>query len=198
MTLAGLDEKAHLRAETAEQTNDGVRFVLNGETFDVALHGLHNIGNILLAIAVADHLGVSRQRTKELLKNFHPLSHTFHVRTENGILLLDDTYNSSRLSIRAALHWAKQKSERPRVLLLSDLLETGTQADAFLEELGQLAASSVERVVLTSDRPRKAFERGFKKTIEVLSNETANVNPNSLLLAVGRMPLSSIQKLLPR
>lgn len=197
VTLAGTHEEAELRAENIQQTNTGLSFSIFNFQFSIPLHGLHNIGNALLAIAVARHLGISDSRIAELLKAYRPLSHSFNVRTENGVMLVDDTYNSSRLSIRAAIDWAKSRHERPRVLLMSDLLETGAEEEVFLREIGELAANSIERVILTTKKSKQAFESGYGKPVEILSKNTSRVEAGSLLLCVGRMPLSSIQKIIP-
>lgn len=197
VTLAGEHESAQVRTEHTEQTDGGLRLTLTGERVVVSLHGLHNSGNILLAVAVARHLGISNARIATLLQSFHPLAHTFHVRTEGGVLLVDDTYNSSRLSIRAALDWARERSERPRVLLLSGLLETGAEEDRFMEELGLLGKECVERVLFLSKSGADAFAKGYGKPVEILSSHSVRLEKNALLLCVGRMPLSSIQRLLP-
>lgn len=197
VTLAGEHDSAAVRAEYIEQTDSGLKLKINGHTSTVALHGLHNVGNILLAVAVAKHLGISDERIHQLLASFHPLIHTFHVRHEGSVLLVDDTYNSSRLSVHAALNWAKARTERPRVLLLSGLLETGEAEDMFLKELGQAARESVDRVIFTHDTGRAAFAEGYGKEVEVLSAKSVKVSAGSLLLCIGRMPLSFIQQLLP-
>jgi|CXWL01.1.fsa_nt_gi UDP-N-acetylmuramyl pentapeptide synthase len=186
-----------IKVTNIEEAENGLKFSLSSSTFSVALHGLHNGGNAWLAIAVARHLGIQDERIKELLKGFHPLSHTFNVRQEFGITVVDDTYNSSRLSVRAALDWAKNRPERPRILLMSGLLETGTEESRFLEELGTVAKDSVDRVIFTTDTNATSFEKGFKKTVDILQATTERAPSGSLLLALGRMPRSSIQKLLP-
>lgn len=197
VTLAGMHDTANIKAENIRQTDGGLEFRIANSEFRIGLHGLHNIGNILLAVAVARHLGIPDKRIAELLQTFTPLTHSFHVRKERGVLVVDDTYNSSRLSIRAALDWAKDRKERQRVLLLSDLLETGKAEDAFLEELGALAAQSVDRVILTSAKGKAAFEKGYGKEVSVMTKNPDRTTEGDLLLAIGRMPLSSIQKLLP-
>lgn len=197
VTMAGIHEKADVRAGHVEQTNEGLKLTVGSVVFDVAIHGLHNAGNILLAIAVARHLGIPDERIRETLKHFQAFHHTFHVHRRDRVLVVDDTYNSSRLSIRAGLHWASQRPERPRILLLSELLETGSQEKHFLEELGALAAASMERVILIDPNMRPGFEKGYGRGAEVMKKGTMGVDAGSLLLCIGRMPQSIIEQLLP-
>jgi UDP-N-acetylmuramoyl-tripeptide--D-alanyl-D-alanine ligase len=196
------DGKAFL-ATSVEQPSDihednsGLQFSILNSQFSISLHGLHNANNAALAIAVAKELGISEKRIQELLKTFHPLLHTFNVREERGITLVDDTYNSSRLSMRAALDWVGVRTERPRVMLTSGLMEVGLAEDRFMEELGTHARGKLERVVFTTDRGMQAFADAFDGPVELLNAKTNKVAASSLLLAIGRMPLSSIQRLLP-
>ncbi len=197
VTLVGEHKDATLRFEKVEQTEKGLMLTFDGQTSEIGLHGLHNIGNILLAMGIAKSLGISSKRIHELLESFQSLAHSFHVKNEQGVLLVDDTYNSSRLSVHAGLHWASQRKERPRVLLLSGLMETGEAESAFMQELGKAATSSVDRVIFTAETGRDSFAEGYGKPVELLSSGTEKVAAGSVLLCIGRMPLSFIQKLLP-
>lgn len=186
-------------ATDVKDTDRGLTIDADATRFNVALHGMHNAGNVMLAIAVARHLGVTDERIRELLAGFRGSAHTFHLKKERGVLILDDTYNVSPLSFKAALEWAKSRSERPRVLLTSGLLETGADEEKFLRELGTAAKKSVERVVFTTDAGRATFAEAFGKPVELLSAKSAlsAVADDGLLVCVGRMPLSTIQRLLP-
>ncbi len=183
--------------ENVRETDRGLTIESDGSRFNIALNGLHNVGNVMLAVAVARHFGIQDERIRELLASFRGAAHTFRVRTERGVTILDDTYNVSPLSFRAALDWTKSRSERPRVLLTSGLLETGKDEARFLNELGTAAKKSVDRVVFTVAHGAKEFEAGYGKQVEILGSETKPVQDDSLLICVGRMPLFTIQKLLP-
>jgi UDP-N-acetylmuramyl pentapeptide synthase len=197
VTLCGIWDGASTKATNAKQTDDGISFTMESMTYEVALHGLHNVGNVAVAIAVAEYLGISKDRIRELLKTFQPLKHTFHVRKEQGVTMLDDTYNSSRLSVTAALEWAAKRKEKLKILLMSDLQEAGTDEDRFLEDLGKKASTTIDRTIFTTETGRKAFEKGFGKPVELLSSSTQKIAPKSLLLCIGRMSPASIKKLLP-
>lgn len=161
------------------------------------LQGRHNDYNVSLAVAVAQHMDVKAERIAELLKTFKPQAHTFTITTERGVLVLDDTYNISPLSMNAALNWAAKQTGRPRVLLTSGLQETGPTEAQYLEDLGAKASKSVERVIFTDEHGADIFAKAFGKPVEVLNTETERVQTGSVLLAVGRMPLSKMNRLLP-
>lgn len=202
---AGLASRTALPAAVAHasdvqnvrDTDRGLSFEAYGTRFAVALHGRHNVGNVALALAVAVSLGIKPERLRELLAGFRGSTRTFHLRTERGIQILDDTYNVSPLSFRAALDWAKERPERPRVLLTSGLLETGPRENDFLHEFGVLAKDSIERAIFTTSRGASSFTQGFGTLAEILRDDTPRIPDDSLLLCVGRMPPSVIQAVLP-
>jgi UDP-N-acetylmuramyl pentapeptide synthase len=63
------------------------------------------------------------------------------------VTLIDDSYNANPDSVRAAID-VLAASERPRVLVLGDMGEVGTQGQAFHEEVGRYAKEAgVDRLI---------------------------------------------------
>lgn len=195
VTLTGSKE---LAATHIKETPEGIQYSILNTQYSIPLHGTHNVHNALLAIGVAKHLGITNARIAELLKTFKAPAHTFNVRTENSILLLDDTYNISPLSMRAAIDWLGTQKGRPRTLLTSGLQETGHRETLFLRELGERAKGKIERVIFLHAHGAPMFAKGYGKDVEVMNAATVKVEADSVLACVGRMPLSSIQKILPQ
>jgi UDP-N-acetylmuramoyl-tripeptide--D-alanyl-D-alanine ligase len=195
-TRIGSDPSAHEYAEELREDDSGLSFKNRGTQFTVALHGRHMVNNVLTAIAVARALGIPEARIAELLAAFRPRGNTFALRTENGVVVLDDTYNASRLSLLAAIDWARERAERPRVLLTAGLLELGAQESEILREAGHSARGVFERVIFTTNSGRRAFAEGFGKEVEIALSSTAHVSSGSLLVCVGRMSASGIRHLI--
>jgi UDP-N-acetylmuramoyl-tripeptide--D-alanyl-D-alanine ligase len=197
VVLAGRAADAYERMTDVKETEKGVSLSYNNHTFVCPLRGVHNASNIFLAIQVAKQLGISITRIAELLTTFTPLPHTFQVHMEHGIILLDDTYNASRLSMMAALEWAMDRPERPRVLLTGGVLELGQAEASIMQEIGLHAQGAVERAIFVGSKGASSFSKGFARPVEKWSRSTPRLQPGSLLLCVGRMPLSTIQRVLP-
>lgn len=194
--LVGTHEGMHAVALDVEEKTDGLHFRMDNEAYSVPIHGRHHVTNILLAIAVAKYLGVTHDRIRELLKTFHPMQHTFNVLEENSITILDDTYNISPLSMKAAIDWAAERKEKPKILLTSGLLELGKEEKKYLAELGR-KASFFDRIIFTTDSGRTSFAQAAGKEVELLGNDTRKIDQGGLLACVGRMPVPSIRRLLP-
>lgn len=214
--VVGTGGQCDLEAFDIEETGSGIRFRLvprslpsrlgraeaDGEggtrdiLFDVPLHGTHNVTNVLLAIAVGEHLGIRLERIRELLKTFAPLSQTFSVRTEAGVRILDDTHNSSTASMKAAIAWARTQPEEHKVLLTAGLIEMGDLQSPAEEELGALAGRVFERTIVLDGASARNFAEGGGR-VEVFSTTMGRVSAGSLLVCTGRMPPSVIKRMLP-
>ena len=103
VTTVGTGGNADVPGLDIEETSGGVKFTSGGTAYETGLHGTHNVTNVLLAVAVAQHLGLSPQTIAKTLRTFSPPKRTFQVRQERGVTVLDDTYNSSPASMVAAV-----------------------------------------------------------------------------------------------
>lgn len=193
----GLNRSVNVCAEAFEEDLQGINIRLQGDTIFVPLHGQHMITNILLAMSVAKQMGIKKERMVELLRTFTALKGTFNIHQERGVTIVDDTYNISPLSVRAALMWASTRKERPRILLTSGLLELGQEEEKHVRSFGKQAATCIDRVLVTTDVGKHTFEEGFGRAIERLSKQSVPVPEGALLLCLGRMPEKAIRSLLP-
>lgn len=194
--IVGTGGRCDLEAFDIEETATGIRFSARGVMFEVPLHGTHNVTNVLLALAAGEHLGAGFERMRALLKSFAPLPHTFSVRAEAGVRILDDTHNSSAAGVRAAIAWAKAQPEKRKILLASGLIEMGDLQYSAEKELGALAADVFERVVIMDSVSAQNFADG-EADVEVFSKKTLAVPPGSLLVCAGRVQQSAIRRMLP-
>lgn len=110
---------------------DGDRLVLNGQGFENAavalpLPGRHNALNLLSAVAIARHLGLTLADIRRGLARFKPDEMRSHVHTlKTGVTLFSDYYNASPLSVRAALDTMRELAGERYWLVLGDMLELG-------------------------------------------------------------------------
>lgn len=196
-TIVGTGGPAGLEAFDIAETSTGIRFTADGVAYDVPLHGTHNVTNALLAVAVARHLGIEPRVIRERLRLFIPPAHTFAVREERGVRILDDTHNASEASFRAGVAWAKSQPVERKVLLTSGLIELGEEQERVEKELGALASPIFDRVIFTAKHAEGAFPAAYGKPIEHLSQTTQPVPAGALLVCVGRMSQPMIARLLP-
>lgn len=195
-TTVGRTKSNTLVAEEVKDTDEGLQFQCLRQTYHTSLRGEHNVTNVLLAIAVAKHLGVPDARISELLHKAHGPARTFYVRKENGITILDDTHNASEQSVRAAINWARDRKEKPKVLIFSGIIELGPSQNLTHTTLGAEAATVFDHVCVLDPTLAHAFHRGFQKPLTSLA-QLKPLKSGALLCCVGRMPGSIQKRLIP-
>jgi UDP-N-acetylmuramoyl-tripeptide--D-alanyl-D-alanine ligase len=124
---------------------------------DVRLHiaGRHNVGNALAAAACALAAGVPLAVIAQGLAAFEPVkgrSRAFGVMCQGqAITVVDDTYNANPDSVRAAID-VLAELPAPRLLVLGDMGEVGSQGPEFHREVGAHAhAMGIEQVFCLGD-----------------------------------------------
>ena len=177
----GLSPEAHLWADQVVGLGlDGIRFRMHyaGETLHVKipLIGRHSVHTALRAAAVGLAEGMNWQEILEGLNQGHTQLRLAAVRSENGALLLDDTYNASPESMLAALNLLDEIDGR-KVAVLGDMLELGPYERGGHEMVGLRAAQVAETLVTLGERAHMIAEAarraGMKKNAIIEFDELA-------------------------
>ena len=116
----------------------GERLLVEGVSLPLPLEGRHNARNLLLAIAVARHLGVALEALADL-KVAVPGGRNRRLQ-QGGLTLLDETYNASPEAVLAALDLLATQPGR-RFAVLGTMLELGERS---LDLHRQVAARAAE------------------------------------------------------
>lgn len=119
---------------------EGTRFNVNVEGKDyeiyVRIPGVHNVYNALAAIAVGRHYGISMEEITDGIREFLLTNMRMEIKKYNGIVVIDDCYNASPDSIRAAVRVLGSVKASRKVAILGDVLEMGGFAEKALYEVG--------------------------------------------------------------
>ena len=128
--------------------------------FDLHIAGRHNIKNALAAAACALAAGVPVATVAQGLSAFVPVqgrSRALSLALDGlSITVVDDSYNANPDSVRAAID-VLADLPGPRLLVLGDMGEVGSQGPAFHTEAGAYAATKgIEHVLLSGHLSRHA------------------------------------------
>jgi len=144
----GLSDEAEIRARDLEETAVGITFTLGLPTGNMRI-GLGMPGrfmalNALAAAAVGYAAGLAPADIKAGLEAFQPEPGRLNiVQTENGIMLIDDTYNANPASMEVALAALNSlRAGKRSALVVGDMRELGPQSESLHEKIGSLAAQS--------------------------------------------------------
>lgn len=158
----GLNPEAHLWADAVEGLGlDGIHFRLHHQDdvihLRVPLIGRHSVQTALRASAVGLVEGMAWQEIVTGLRQASTHLRLIAVRTENGALLLDDTYNASPESNLAALNLLEDLEGR-KVAVLGDMLELGQYEWQGHEMVGIRAAEVLDELITVGERGRLIAE----------------------------------------
>ena len=152
----GRSAEADLRAaDIAPQGFDGLRFELHhgGESITVhtPLVGEHQAMTVLAAAAVGLRAGLSLNQITNAAALLQPGSRLRRRVAANGATIIDDAYNAAPLSMRAALDLLAARPA-PRIAVLGDMLELGSEETAAHLEIGAYAAERCDRLLTVGTR----------------------------------------------
>ncbi|RJG05045.1 UDP-N-acetylmuramoyl-tripeptide--D-alanyl-D-alanine ligase [Noviherbaspirillum cavernae] len=125
----------------ANDFGSDLSIVAGEQRFQVRLSaaGVHNVRNALAATACALAIGVAPEAVIRGLESFAPVAGRLQRKqAKSGALVIDDTYNANPDSVRAAIDVLSHASA-PRVLVLGDMGEVGSEGRRFHEEIGAYA-----------------------------------------------------------
>ena len=122
--------------------NDGEKLKLNS-----LLVGNYNVENILAAMSVGGHFGISIKDAVKAIASYQPSNNRSQiVNTPNNTVILD-AYNANPSSMEQAItNFANLKCDQPKMAILGDMLELGNYTNEEHKQMALLAKSLIENV----------------------------------------------------
>ncbi|MDO7905408.1 UDP-N-acetylmuramoyl-tripeptide--D-alanyl-D-alanine ligase [Paenibacillus sp. JX-17] len=166
----GLEQSNNYYPSEIEYHSDSTEFVSNlteGLRIRLPLLGQHNVINALAAIAAARCCGVPVERLAGALESLKLTGMRIErTVTEHGLTLLNDAYNASPTSMRAAIDALHGLSpEGRRVAVLGDMLELGSDEESFHEEMGRYLSSGKVDLLFTYGRLGACIAKGARQVM---------------------------------
>ncbi|MET9628761.1 UDP-N-acetylmuramoyl-tripeptide--D-alanyl-D-alanine ligase [Lentzea sp. NPDC006480] len=167
VVLVGENPNAHVRAENIELDEQArASFTLKTAQGDarvkLSLSGPHQVGNALVAAAIALELGATPEEVAERLGAAERVSAHRMVITdrEDGVTVIDDAYNANPDSVRAALKALATISRattpaRRSWAVLGPMAELGDDAVREHDEIGRLVVRlDISKLVVIGEAAR--------------------------------------------
>ena len=125
--------------------------------------GMHFVYNALAALSVAVELEMHIDDIKNGISNFKKLAMRQDIIKMPSFVIIDDSYNSSPDSIRAAVNIFKNiKSDGENIFVMGDILELGNYSQSVHFELGKFIAYSDVDFLITVGTETKFTCEGVK------------------------------------
>lgn len=137
----GLDKGNDFQASIVSTEKGKIDFLVNDKApFVLNMAGVHNVYNALAAIAVADHFNLDYDSMKKELAGYTPTYMRMNIKDIDGVVIIDDAYNSNPLSMRAALETVRSYPAKAKWIVSGDMLELGEKEDYFHSMIGEAIA----------------------------------------------------------
>lgn len=126
----GTDPSCDAYPEDIDETYGCPEFtaVIKGKKIPVKLgvYGRHNVYNALAALLISDYFGLDVFAAAAKLGEYKGYLHRGQILHNGGVTIIDDTYNASPDSVRAALDILSNiHTDKRRIAVLADMKELG-------------------------------------------------------------------------
>ena len=140
----GIGGAADIHAEALRTTVDGSQFMVTWGSerhdYSIPLTGRHNVSNALAALATGFVLGLTPQEMQAGLRTLAPTKMRYEVHEVGARRFINDAYNASPSSMRAAIETTAALYHGRRIAVLGDMLELGAAAEEAHREIGKRVA----------------------------------------------------------
>ena len=162
----GIEKNADLKAEnvvTGEASTD-FDLLYKGKIFhfDLPIIGRHNVSNTLAAIAAGMTVGLLYQKSQRGLLSFATTKMRFEVIRRDRITIVNDAYNASPASMRAAIKTSAELYNSRKIAVLGDMFELGDIAEKAHREIGEYVAENNFEILITIGELAKFIAEGAK------------------------------------
>lgn len=156
--------KAENIVETDNSTSFDVAYYGKKQHITIPTIGIHNVYNALAAFAVGYFLNVEPQAAADALGTYVPAGMRQKVVDVDGITSIEDCYNASPDSMRAALKTLSNIKGNKKIAVLGDMLELGDYAKTAHTEVGKAVAENKIDYLLAYGNDAKFYVDGAKQS----------------------------------
>lgn len=164
--------------EDSEVTSFSLTYQKNKYNFKLNKAGKHNVYNAMAAILIAFNLGlkISEIQAGLLKAEISSLRMEF-IKLDNGVEIINDSYNANPLAVRAAVDVLIEKRAERKIAVLSSMLELGSSSVEKHREIGEYAAAKGLDILITIGQKAAAISAGAETIMD--SNKIFGFDDNT-------------------
>lgn len=137
-----------------------------------SLVGQHNFHNLLAAIAVSRHLGISWEEISHASSLLQLPKQRFEFTEKDGALFVNDAYNANETAIKAAIESLPRG--RRRLAVIGEMLELGKFSEECHRNVGEHALDHLDEMICFGDECQpivNVWEKAKREVTLVKSHE---------------------------
>ena len=154
----------YILSNIVDYGEEGIEFTLEhkqeAQTFRLNVPGRHNAYNGALAIAAAVSSGITMEEAARGLLKMELTDKRLNIKGKNGMKIIDDTYNASPDSMKAAIDVLTATRGFRKIAILADMFELGENAAKFHYEVGTYAAENSVDILIAVGTQAKHIAEG--------------------------------------
>lgn len=164
------NEKADVRAFDIKENGMSTEFTVKAygseQKVKIPTVGIHNVYDALAAFTVGLLLEIPTREIADALGNYVPSGMRQRIKDVCGVRIIEDCYNASPDSQRAALNvLADMKADR-KIAVLGDMLELGAYSEAAHRQVGAYAAEKKTDILFAYGEQSKFIAEEAKKGVK--------------------------------
>lgn len=194
----GIEKEADVRAQNVQTEAQGTTFTIVDRTHgsfqaQIPTVGLHTVYDALAAYTAATRLGLDPAACAQALSRYQTTGMRQNIVEKGGVTVIEDCYNASPDSMKAAISVLKELPNPRKIALLGDMLELGEASEEGHRQTGVWVAQAGIDVLIAygprSDAMAQAAQEQGVTTVhcqnaqEVLQCLQQFVQPGDALLA---------------
>ena len=150
-------------------TDKGLRFTIHtreGMSFpcQTELLGKHNVSNILAAVCVALKLGLTAEQIQNGIMKIESVPHRLQlIPTANGVIVVDDAFNSNPAGAKEALETIREIGTGKRIVITPGMVELGAVEAEENRKFGRTMADCCDYAILVGKKRSQPIAEGLRE-----------------------------------
>lgn len=189
-------EKLDIYAEDIQVTEEGSTFTLkdregNSIRCTTKLLGKHNIYNLLAGACAAKILGLSFEEISRGISKVEPVEHRLNlIKAPNGVIIIDDAFNSNPVGTKAALEVLGQFKDGKKIIVTPGMIELGDLEEQSNREFGANIGKVCDYAILVGEKRTRPIFEGLMESNFKLDNIIVVNNLNEATAELGKISKS--------
>lgn len=126
------------------------------------LLGKHNIYNLLAGACASKILGLTFEEISRGIARVEPVEHRLNlIHSPNGVIIIDDAFNSNPIGTKAALEVLGQFREGRKIIVTPGMIELGDMEESANREFGTNIGKVCDYAILVGEKRTKPIYDGL-------------------------------------
>lgn len=200
ITIGNNGKSDYIISDIVDLGEDGIEFTvehhLKTQHFKLPIPGRHNAINATLATAAAMQIGITMEEAASGLTKMELTDKRLNIKGKNGLKVIDDTYNASPDSMKAAIDVLMATRGMRKVAILADMLEMGKDSPSYHAQVGEYAAQQKVDLLIAVGKDAKFIAQAaessgnqnvcyYSSKDKLMSEIGTIVHPGDIILVKG-------------